>query len=242
MPDEIVEKSSNLILGLAKETSISSIDDITATIIQNKDYSLPTTVQAQLYNSDFLDVPVKWNPTSVDTSSVGESVFNGTVDGYEKSIKLHLNVQEPLPIAQYSTYFDSRQVNRTENIRLAAKALDGKVLAPGERFSFNESVGERTAEAGYKEAMIIVGKEFVPGLGGGVCQVSSTLYNVVNLAGLEILERHAHSLEITYVPYGQDATVAYGVLDFRFKNSTDTFLLIRSFVEGDTLTFQLYKK
>lgn len=241
VPEEIIKNSNDLIAGIAQETSIGFIADIGATVTQNDDYILPITVQAKLYNSDTFDVPIKWNSMSVDTSRVGVSVLEGVVDGYGQTIKLNLTVQEPTPIAQYSTYFDSSQVNRTENIRLAAKALDGKLLAPGERFSFNESVGERTAEAGYKVAMIIVGKEFVPGLGGGVCQVSSTLYNAVSLAGLEILERHAHSLEITYVPYGQDATVAYGVLDFKFRNNTEDDLLIRSSVEGGTLTFQLYK-
>lgn len=242
--DEIIKSSSELISGTANETSINSMANITATVTQNEDYFLPKTVQAHLYNSDTIDVPVKWNPSFVNTSSVGVSVYDGVVDGYGKTIKLNLNVKVPiaLPIAQYSTYFDSSLTNRTENIRLAAKALDGKLLAPGERFSFNESVGERTAEAGYKEALIIEGDVFTPGLGGGVCQVSSNLYNAVILANLEILERHHHTLPISYVPPGQDATVAYAILDFKFRNSTDAYLLIRSFVEGNTLTFQLYEK
>ena len=240
--EEIIKSSSDLISGTVKETSIYSIADITATLTQNEDYSLPTTVQAKLYNSDTIDVPVQWNPKSVDTSSIGSSIYDGVVDGYGKEIKLNLTVKEPIPIliAQYSTHFDSRLVNRTENIRLAAKALDEKRLSPGERFSFNESVGERTAEAGYKEALIIVGNTFTPGLGGGVCQVSSNLYNAVILAHLEIIERHRHSLPVNYVPPGQDATVAFPVLDFKFRNSTDTYLLIRSFVEENTLTFKLY--
>ena len=98
------------------------------------------------------------------------------------------------------------------------------------------------AEAGYKEALIIEGNTFTPGLGGGVCQVSSTLYNVVLLANLEVIERHPHSLPVSYVPPGRDATVSFPVLDFKFKNSTDAYLQICSFVEGDTLTFQLYRK
>lgn len=240
--DELIISSRDLISGTAKETSIYSIADITATVTQKEDYSLPTTVHAKLYNSDTIDVPVQWNPTFVGTSTIGSSVYDGVVDGYGKVIKLNLTVKEPGPIAQYSTHFDSTQVNRTENIRLAAKALDGKVLAPGERFSFNKSVGERIAEAGYKEALIIEGNTFTPGLGGGVCQVSSTLYNVVLLAHLEILERHLHSLPVNYVPPGRDATVSFPILDFKFKNSTDTHLLIRSFVDGNTLTFQLYEK
>lgn len=143
-------------------------------------------------------------------------------------------------VSRYTTLFDSGQLNRTENIRLASKALDKKILAPDEVFSFNQSVGERTVEAGYKEAMIIEGDVFTPGLGGGICQVSSTLYNAVILGHLEVTERHPHSLPISYVPPGQDATVSYPVLDLKFKNNSGGYLLIRSHVEGNSLTFELY--
>ncbi|SHI95154.1 cell wall-binding repeat-containing protein [Desulfosporosinus lacus] len=242
--DEIIKSSRDLIWGKAKETSIHSIADITAIVTQNEEYSLPATVQAKLYNSDAIEVPVQWNPKFGDTNKIGSSVYEGAVEEYGQMIKLTLTVKEAVsvPIAQYSTHFDLNQVNRTENIRLAVKALDGKLLAPGERFSFNEGVGERTVEAGYKEAMVIVGDAFTPGLGGGICQVSSTLYNAVTLAHLEITERHPHSLPVDYVPPGQDATVSFPILDFKFRNNTDAYILIRSFVEGDTLTFQLYKK
>ncbi len=240
--EAIIKSSLDLLSGTAKDTSIHSIADIAAEVRQNEGYSLPTTVQAKLYNSDPIALPVKWNPTIVNTSKVGSSVYEGTAEGYGTTVKLNLTVKEPLPIAQYTTYFDASQINRTVNIRLAAKALDGKRLAPGERFSFNGSVGERTAEAGYKEALIIEGDVFTPGLGGGICQVSSTLYNAAILANLEILERHHHTLPISYVPPGQDATVAYPILDFKFKNTTGANLLIRSSVEGGTLTFKLYKE
>jgi Uncharacterized vancomycin resistance protein len=240
--DGIIKGSSDLVSGIVKETSIYSIADLSATVKQNEKYSLPTTVHALLYNSDTIDVPVQWNSKVADTSGIGSRAYEGVVNGYSKKIKLNLTVKEPLPIAQYTTYFDPSQVNRTENLRLAAKALNGKLLAPGERFSFNGSVGERTAEAGYKEAMIIEGDAFTPGLGGGVCQVSSTLYNAVMLAHLEIIERHAHSLPISYVPPGQDATVAYPVLDFKFKNSTNFYLLIHSLIDKNSLTFKLYEK
>jgi len=143
-------------------------------------------------------------------------------------------------VARYSSQFDPSNVERTENVRLAAKALDGVILTPGGEFSFNQTVGERTASAGYKEALIIVDDEFVPGLGGGICQVSSTLYNAAVLAKLNIVERHPHSLEITYVPPGQDATVAYPYLDLKFRNNTSGLLLIRSTIQGKTLTFDLY--
>jgi putative cell wall-binding protein len=240
--EEIIKSSLDLLSGTARDTSIYSVADITAEVRQNEVYSLPATVQAKLYNSDSMALPVKWNPTLVDTSKVGSSVYEGTAEGYSNKVKLNLTVKEPLPFAQYTTYFDANQVNRTVNIRLATKALDGKRLAPGEQFSFNKSVGERTAEAGYKEALIIEGDVFTPGLGGGICQVSSTLYNAAVLANLEIVERHHHTLPISYVPPGQDATVAYPTLDFKFKNTTGATLLIRSSVEGGTLTFKLYKE
>lgn len=145
-------------------------------------------------------------------------------------------------LSHYTTRFDANLKGRTENIRLASKALDGKLLKPNDIFSFNQTVGPRTVEAGYQEAMIIEGDAFVPGLGGGVCQVSSTLYNAVRLAGLTIIERTRHSLPVTYVPAGLDATVAYPNVDFKFKNNTDAYLLLRTRVENDTLTIYIYGK
>ncbi|HZK85609.1 MAG TPA: cell wall-binding repeat-containing protein [Desulfosporosinus sp.] len=242
--DEIMKVSSDLISGTAKETSIYSIADISATVPQKGKFALPVTVQAKLYNSDTLNVAVQWTSKLIDTSIIGSRVYEGVVVGYDKAVKLLLTIKAPIPIpmAQYSTRFDPTLANRTENLRLAAKALDGKLLAPGERFSFNKSVGERIAQAGYKEALIIEGNTFTPGLGGGVCQVSSTLYNVVLLAHLEVIERHPHSLPVNYVPSGKDATVSFPILDFKFRNSTDAYLLIRSSLVGNTLTFQFYKR
>ncbi|AET67087.1 putative vancomycin resistance protein [Desulfosporosinus orientis DSM 765] len=239
--DEMMNSAKELLSGTVGETSIYSIADVAVTVAQGQDFTLPTKVRAKLYNSVSIEVPVQWTPPKADTSKIGTYVFLGAVDGYNKAVKLNLTVKEPLPIAQYTTKFDPTLINRTENIRLAARVLDGKLLSPGERFSFNESVGQRTANAGYKEAMIIEGDVFTPGLGGGVCQVSSTLYNAVLLANLDIIERHPHSLPISYVPPGRDATVAYPSLDFKFKNNTTSRLLIHSIVSENTLTFQILK-
>ena len=143
-------------------------------------------------------------------------------------------------LSTYTTNFDPTQKGRTQNIVLAAKAIDCLVLKPGEEFSFNQTVGPRTAEAGYQAATIIEGNNFVPGLGGGVCQVSSTLYNAVRLASLNVTERSHHSLAVTYVPPGQDATVAYPILDFKFKNDSGSYLLIRSVIRNNTLNLSIY--
>lgn len=142
-------------------------------------------------------------------------------------------------LSQFSSTFVVNY-NRTENIRLASEKLRGTVLAPGEVFSFNEVVGPRSKEAGFLTAMVISNGKFVPGLGGGICQVSSTLYNSVLEAELEIIERHPHSLLVTYVPRGKDATVAYGILDFKFRNNTRGYILIDYKIEGQNLTYYLY--
>ncbi len=129
-------------------------------------------------------------------------------------------------IASYRTEFDPDSLNRAQNIKLAAMAVGQKLLAPDEVFSFNRQVGPRLPESGYQEAPVVVNGKLVPGVGGGVCQVSSTLYNAVLLADLEIATRNRHSLPSAYVSAGRDATVAYDYLDFRFRNNTGRHILV----------------
>ncbi len=143
-------------------------------------------------------------------------------------------------IAAYTTNFKTWEINRSHNLYTAASRLNGAVIAPQEVFSFNQHVGMRTTEKGYRDAMIIVGGKFEPGLGGGVCQVSSTLYNACLLAGMEIVERSNHNLAVSYVPLGQDATVVYGALDFKFKNNTGYPVYIRAVTNGGQLTINIY--
>jgi vancomycin resistance protein YoaR len=138
-------------------------------------------------------------------------------------------------VSSYTTTFNSGDVNRTDNIKLAALRANGTLLHPGTIFSFNEIVGPREKEYGFKEALEIVDGEFVPGIGGGICQVSSTLYNAVLLANLKIVERYNHSKPLSYVPLGRDATVAYNALDFKFINNTTEPLLVVAEVEGNKL-------
>ena len=143
-------------------------------------------------------------------------------------------------IAQYTTRFDLKKTNRVFNIRVAAQPLDGFEVKPGQVFSFNKIVGPRSQEAGYKLAPTILNNEFIDSLGGGVCQVSTTLYNTLLLADVQIVERSSHSLVVRYVPLGQDAAVAYGGKDLRFRNNYNTHLLIKSSVVGNSITFKIY--
>jgi vancomycin resistance protein YoaR len=142
----------------------------------------------------------------------------------------------------YTTYFNADDGNRTSNIRVAAKKINGTLLQPGAVFSYNNIVGPRDIKHGFKEALEIVDGEFVPGIGGGVCQVSSTLYNAVLYAGLKIVERTNHSKPLSYVPVGRDATVAYGHLDLRFANSSGAPIVVLAEVQGNQLKMGLFGK
>ncbi|MTI80078.1 MAG: vanomycin resistance protein VanB [Firmicutes bacterium] len=143
-------------------------------------------------------------------------------------------------LSRFTTKFNPDLVNRSYNIRVAANALDGLLVVPGEEVSFNEVVGPRSSEAGYKEAGVIVNNEMVDGLGGGVCQVSTTLYNAVLLANLEVVDRKNHSLPISYVPIGRDATVVYGIVDLKFINNTGRCIYIKTKVKDAQVTIKIY--
>jgi len=145
-------------------------------------------------------------------------------------------------LSSYTTQFDPSQAARTANVKIAAKALDMAIVKPGATLSFNQIVGERTVKDGYKDAYIIVDGKFVPGLAGGICQVSSTLYNTGLLANLAVTERSNHSLAITYVPLGQDATVAFPSTDLKFNNNSGGYLLVRTRTTNNSLTIEFYGK
>ena len=121
--------------------------------------------------------------------------------------------------------------DRVHNIRLSLQAINNTIVMPGEIFSFNEVVGERTPERGYRNAPIILGEAVVPGVGGGVCQTSTTLYNAVRLAGLEIVERRIHSIAPSYIKHGMDAAVAWPYTDFRFRNDSASPVIVKAEVQ-----------
>ncbi len=145
-------------------------------------------------------------------------------------------------LGSYTTTFNSKLKGRSYNVSISAKSIDGMVLLPGEVFSFNNTVGPRTIENGYKVAPVILRGELVDGIGGGICQVSSTLYNSVLISQLGIIERTNHSIPSTYVPLGLDATVVYGALDFKFQNTLDIPIYIETVIKGNKITVNIYGK
>lgn len=158
------------------------------------------------------------------------------------SEKLNKGITE---IGSYSTPIVDKQESRVNNIELASQKIDYKKLAPGEEFSFNRTVGKRTEARGYEQAPVIIktedGYKKGFGVGGGVCQLATTLYNAVEKAGMEITERHVHSKNVGYVPKGQDATVSYGAVDFKFKNNRNFPVMIRVYSTKSTLTVKLFE-
>jgi vancomycin resistance protein YoaR len=149
------------------------------------------------------------------------------------------NVKTKL-IGQYVTYFNSYNHERSHNIDLATNAINNHVVFPGETFSFNQTVGQRTKEKGYLPAPIIVKGELAEGIGGGICQVSSTLFNAADRSGLEIVKRFSHSKRVPYVPPGRDATVSWYGPDFSFKNQYNQPVLIRAKAHHGMMFVQVY--
>jgi Uncharacterized vancomycin resistance protein len=143
-------------------------------------------------------------------------------------------------LSSFTTNYDMSLVNRSHNLAVAVTAIDKSFIPAHTAFSFNQTVGQCTAEKGYLDAMVIVGGKFEPGLAGGICQVSSTMYNAALLSGMDILERRNHTLAVAYVPLGLDATVSSGTQDFKFMNNTNDPIYIRAIVGGGRLTISIY--
>ena len=143
-------------------------------------------------------------------------------------------------IGTYRTNFSPNVEGRNENIRLAAQYMNNYLLMPGEVFSYNKVTRLKTVSNGYKNATVIVNGEIEEGLGGGVCQVSSTLYNSVLYSGLEIVQRRPHSIPSSYVNYGRDAVVSDNAIDFKFKNNYDFPVYLKTYVGSSSVTVTIY--
>ena len=170
----------------------------------------------------------------------GHLGLNGPVPAVVETIEPQVKTTDISSIdyilGECETKFNRKSVNRVINLELAAQKINNTLLRPDEIFSFNQQVGKRNKRSGYKTAPILSNRSVLPGLGGGICQVTTTLYNAALLANLSIVERYPHSLAVGYVTPGLDATVAYGHKDFKFKNTTDTPIYILSSLQENRLS------
>ncbi len=161
-----------------------------------------------------------------------------------KEIKPHVTVSYLKKFTNYrasfSTAYGTSISSRKHNVKLAVDKINGSVLKKGEIFSFNEVVGERTEQNGFQNAVVIENGQFTEGVGGGVCQVSSTLYNSALLSGVKVIERHAHSLLSNYVEPSFDAMVSGTAFDLKFINDTDGDLYIKGVADGNNITFTIF--
>ena len=166
-------------------------------------------------------IPLKVLYPSVTTNMIGTEAF-------------------PDLLSEFSTKYAASNKNRTTTLILASKKINGTVLMPGETFSYNKVVGARTIAAGYKEAPIYVSGRVEDGIGGGICQITTTLYNAVLYANLDIVERSNHQFVPSYAGPSRDATVVYGAIDFKFKNNRDYPIKITCSVSGGIANFKIW--
>ncbi len=187
----------------------------------------------------------------LDIASTKESIYDALKNKDFKSIDLKVNIKEPkisteaaksvnTLLAEFSTKFSTKDSNRVTNVVLSAKATSDVLLMPGEEFSYNNLTGKRTASNGYKDAPVIINGKLEQDVGGGVCQVSSTLFNSVLYSGLDVTSRRNHSLKSSYVSIGRDAMVSDGGSDFRFKNPYSHPVYIKNTVSNGVITSKIY--
>ncbi len=223
-----------------EKVDIDKIQNAIKKNVQNAEYISDTGVLVdQIIGIEIEDIE--------EAKKIAESV---TEEGMQFAIPLKITLPETTlesvmselfkdTLSTYSTTYNVNEKERSENVKKAAESINEVILMPGQEFSYNNTLGERTTENGYKIAKVYQGGQVVDGLGGGICQVSSTLYNAVVKADLEVLERKNHSLPVSYVKLGRDATVSYGTLDFKFKNNLQYPIRIEASASGGTLTISI---
>lgn len=212
-------------------------------------------INAKIYISDSGNI--SYTPSSigkeVDIANLKENIYNKIENKNYDDINLKVDLKEPsidtkdvrsinTLLAEYSTKFSTGpgHEGRNENIKIASDRTSDVLLMPGEEFSYNNLTGPRNKANGYKDAGVIINGKIEQGTGGGVCQVSSTIYNSVLYSGLELTSRKNHSLKSTYVPIGRDATVTDGGIDLRFKNQYSNPIYIKNTVYNGVVTSKIY--
>ena len=232
--DKSVDK---ILLQMAKDTN-KKVVNATITMIGNGQFAVTDDV-------------IGWQLESDKLKSTIKGKINGILS--DDAISLVAPVKEIKPkitaaslrtinsrISGFNTNFASSTEGRATNIDLSTNSINGTLLMPGDVFSFNEIVGERTAVRGYQTAGVIIGDKLEQGLGGGICQVSSTLYNAMLSTAIVSVERIHHTISSGYIPKGQDATVDYGNLDYKFKNTFKYPIYIQGYLAGKNVYFNIY--
>jgi vancomycin resistance protein YoaR len=191
--------------------------------------------------------------STVEENLVEENLVKAPFSGHPLRLELPIRIVEPKvtvkslmaqgirrKIGQFTTKYRPGEEGRIHNIRSAAAVMHDQILHPGEVFDYGEIIQQTKKKFGFKKAPVIFNGNIVPGIGGGICQVSTTLYNAALRSGIEIVERRNHSVPISYAPLGQDATFAEGYINFKLRNNTGAYLLIRTEASEDAITVKLF--
>src|SRR5205814_6911244 len=212
----------------------------------------PRDARFEVTSSGRVHVVASQDGRAVNVPASVESILEAAVSPYRRLARLAVETTPPKlttaaakgmgvkeAVGTYTTEYGGVP-NRIHNVQLVAHLIDDHLIAPGDEFSFNKTTGERNAAKGFLEAPVIVNGELQTGLGGGVCQVSTTVFNAAYEAGLPITERTNHALFISHYPLGRDATVDYPSIDLKFVNDTGHWLLLRTYVGSSSLNVVLY--
>lgn len=230
------------------ELKKAETEEITEAELYKKLYAVPTDAE-YAYEGDEILVKEHIVGVEVEKKDLKDAVLKLNQG---QSVKIKAEVVMPqvttedlksklfnATLSSYSTTYSTGAVNRASNVALAARKVNGTIVKPGEVFSYNETIGDTTIANGYKVAPVFENGKTSEGVGGGICQVSSTLYSAVLYADLKVVERRNHSLTVAYLPKGQDATVSYGAIDFKFENNTPYPIKISAQTGGGTVTVSI---
>lgn len=210
----------------------------------------PVNAQIRVENGKVRITPhstgMKMDP-ELSLGRIDKSLSGRTLDDVElcvaeiyPEITTQMVEQVTYKLGEYTTSFNTANEGRVHNIKTACGKITQKLILPGEEFSMDAALGDRTEKNGYRTAKVIIGNELVDGLGGGICQVTSTMYNSVLLSGLQVLERRNHTLPLSYIDVGRDATISQGYIDFRFRNDNGYAILIEAKTVGNVVRVTIW--
>lgn len=222
------EKLKSDVTQLAKDATIS---------IEKGNIVVKSETEGRTINLETLDKKLKENING-DINSTNEVIVDIEITKPKVTKKDLVKIKGVM--GSFSSSYATSAPGRCKNIEIATSAINGTIVMPGETFSFNDVVGPRTIERGYQEAGTYVGNKIEPGIGGGICQVSTTIYRAVMKANLRSVERTNHSMVVGYAEPGLDATVSYGYLDYKFKNTYDFPIYIQGSTGGKVVTYNIY--
>ena len=210
---------------------LRSTDNIFMKMMKFLKVFMLATIAAIVLHIHSAGIPAIKPDEDVSMPAEGERLVSGQVwdvpwEQDETFFKTKMRNDTNVLMAAYRTVLKDPLPGEEDNVHLAAKMLRGILVKQGQIFSQNGSIGPYTIERGFQKGPTYIGTKLTTTIGGGVCKIASTLYNVTALCNLEIVERYNHTMPVPYVPYGQDATVAFGARDFRFRNDTDTPIMI----------------